>query len=119
MYLISTLGSKLIRSNNQSRATLWVLETCLIARGPDRGLVLGRGAVRMRTVRLGGPLRRNAADARDGEDDHLCGDSSAAPLLDLRRGLKAFMDVLDGMIVMGFLCHGLLSFWSSGIGFLR
>ena len=24
------LGSKLIRSNNQSRATLWVLETCLI-----------------------------------------------------------------------------------------
>ena len=23
-------GSKLIRSNNQSRATLWVLETCLI-----------------------------------------------------------------------------------------
>ena len=25
------LGSKLILSNNQSRATLWVLETCLIA----------------------------------------------------------------------------------------
>ena len=24
------LGSRLIRSNNQSRATLWVLETCLI-----------------------------------------------------------------------------------------
>ena len=30
MYLIWILGSKLIRSNNQSRATLWVLETCLI-----------------------------------------------------------------------------------------
>ena len=30
MYLISILGSKLIRSNNQSSATLWVLETCLI-----------------------------------------------------------------------------------------
>ena len=30
MYLICTFGSKLIRSNNQSRATLWVLETCLI-----------------------------------------------------------------------------------------
>ena len=30
MYLISILGSNLIRSNNQSRATLWVLETCLI-----------------------------------------------------------------------------------------
>ena len=30
MYLMWILGSKLILSNNQSRATLWVLETCLI-----------------------------------------------------------------------------------------
>ena len=30
MYLIWIMGSKLIRSNNQSSATLWVLETCLI-----------------------------------------------------------------------------------------
>ena len=30
MYLIWILGSKLILSNNQSRATLWVPETCLI-----------------------------------------------------------------------------------------
>ena len=30
MYLIWILGSRLIRSNNQSNATLWVLETCLI-----------------------------------------------------------------------------------------
>ena len=30
IYLIWILGSRLIRSNNQSRATLWVLETCLI-----------------------------------------------------------------------------------------
>ena len=30
MYLSWILGSKLIRSNNQSSATLWVLETCLI-----------------------------------------------------------------------------------------
>ena len=30
MYLISILGCRLIRSNNQSRATLWFLETCLI-----------------------------------------------------------------------------------------
>ena len=30
IYLIWILGSKLIRSNIQSRATLWVLETCLI-----------------------------------------------------------------------------------------
>ena len=69
---------------------------------PDRGLVLGRGAVRLRTVRLGGPVkrpvRRNAADAREGEDVHLYRDSSAAPLLDLRRRLEAITDVLDGMI---------------------
>ena len=31
MYLIWILGSRLIRSNNQSSASLWVLETCLIA----------------------------------------------------------------------------------------
>ena len=30
MYLIWILRSKLIRSNNQSRAPLWVLETCLL-----------------------------------------------------------------------------------------
>ena len=30
MYLIWILGSKLILSNNQSSATLWVLDTCLI-----------------------------------------------------------------------------------------
>ena len=30
IYLIGILGSKLILSNNQSSATLWVLETCLI-----------------------------------------------------------------------------------------
>ena len=32
IYVIWILGSKLIRSNNQSRATPWVLETCLIVR---------------------------------------------------------------------------------------
>ena len=30
MFLIWILGSRLIRSNNQSSATLWYLETCLI-----------------------------------------------------------------------------------------
>ena len=30
MYLIRMLGSRLILSNNQSRATLWVLDTCLV-----------------------------------------------------------------------------------------
>ena len=65
-------------------------------------LVLGRGAARMRAVRLGGPLmrpvRRNAADAREGREVHLYRDASAAPLLDLRRRLEAIMDVLDAML---------------------
>ena len=77
------------------------------AGGPvsDRGLVLGRGAARMHTVRLGGPLKRSiprsAADAGEGDDVHLKRDSSAAPLLDLRRRLKAVMDVWDGIIRHG------------------
>ena len=48
------------------------------------------------------PVRRNAADAREGGEVHLYRDSSAAPLLDLRRRLKAVMDVLDVMIRDGF-----------------
>ena len=87
---------------------------------PERGLVMGRSAARMRTVRLGGPLpvRRNAADAREGGEVHLYQDSSAAPLVDIRRRFKAVMDVLDVMIRDGFSfarsvelavrCHGIL-----------
>ena len=63
---------------------------------------MSRSAAGVRTVRLGGPLRRpvrrNAADAREGGEVHLYRDSSAAPLLDLRRRLKAVMDVLDVLI---------------------
>ena len=44
------------------------------------------------------PVRRDAAGAREGEEVHLCRDSSAGPLLDLRRRLEAIMDVLDVMI---------------------
>ena len=51
---------------------------------PDRLLVLGRGMVRMRTVRLGGPVvrsvRRNAADSGEFDDVSLYRDSSAAPV---------------------------------------
>ena len=65
-------------------------------------LVMGRGTARMRTVRLGGPMKRpvrgNAADAQEGGEVLLYRDSSAAPVLDLRRRLKAVMDVLDVMI---------------------
>ena len=35
MYLIWIFGSRLIRSNNQSSATVWVLETCLIVGLPS------------------------------------------------------------------------------------
>ena len=50
---------------------------------PRRGLVLGRGMVRMRSVRLGGPMvrsvRRSAADIGEIDDVSLYRDSSAAP----------------------------------------
>ena len=72
---------------------------------PDRGLVLGRGMVRIRTVRLGGPIvrsvRRNAADSGEFDDVSLYKNSSAAPVLDLRRKLKAILDLLDAIIRCG------------------
>ena len=59
------------------------------------GLVLGRGMVRTRTVRLGDPIvrsvRRNAADVGEVDDVSLYRDSSAAPVLDLRRKLMALL----------------------------
>ena len=71
---------------------------------PSRGLVLGRGSASFRVVRLGGhrvrKARANAADALDA-DVFLYRDSSAAPLLDMRRRFKAVMDVLGAMIRSG------------------
>ena len=82
---------------------------------PDRGLVLGRGAARMRTVHLGGLLKRSiwrsAAGAGEGDDVHLYMDSSAAFLLDLRRRLKIYHGCLGW-------CHpswGLVGSGSSSI----
>ena len=70
-----------------------------------RGLVLGRSVVRMRTVRLGGPMvrsvRRSAIGDGDVGDVSLCRDSSAAPVLDLRRNLKAILDLLDSTVRLG------------------
>ena len=72
---------------------------------PSRGLVLGRGMVRLRTVRLGGPIvrsvRRNAADVGEVDDVSLYRDSSAAPVLDLRRKLKAVLNLLDAIVRCG------------------
>ena len=63
---------------------------------------MSRGTARMRVVRQGGlkvrKARNNAADAHEGGDVFMYRDSSAAPLLDLRRRIKAVMDVLDALI---------------------
>ena len=60
---------------------------------PDRGLVLGRGSLLVRTVRLGGPevrkARMNFADPQEGGDVFMHHDASTALLLDLRRRFKA------------------------------
>ena len=66
---------------------------------------MGRGTARMRVVRQGGlkvrKARNNAADAHEGGDVFMYRDSSAAPLLDLRRRFRAVMDVLDAMFLDG------------------
>ena len=69
-----------------------------------RGLVLGRGSASFRVVRLGGhkvrKVRGNASDVVDGAGVFLYRDSSIAPLLDMRRRLKAVMDVLIPVILL-------------------
>ena len=69
------------------------------------GLVLGRGMVRIRAVRLGGPVvrsvRRSAADSGEVDDVSLYRDSSAAPVLDLRRKLRAVLNLLDAIVRCG------------------
>ena len=66
---------------------------------PSRGLVWGRGRASFRVVELGGhkvrKARGYAADAHDAADVFLYRDSSIAPLLDLRRRLKAVMELVD------------------------
>ena len=68
-------------------------------------MVLGRGIARFRHVRLGGDkvrkVRSNAVDVHDAADVLLYRDSPIAPLLDMRRGFKAGIDVLDAMILYG------------------
>ena len=72
---------------------------------PSRGLVLGRGRASFRVVKLGGhrvrKARGYAADPNDAADVSLCRDSSLALLLDLRRRLKAVMELVDVMIRSG------------------
>ena len=72
---------------------------------PCHGFVLGRGVARFRRVRLGGcrirKVRRNAVDVHDAADVFLYRDASIAPLLDMRRRIRAVMDVLGAMIRNG------------------
>ena len=72
---------------------------------PSRGLVLGKGSASFRVVRLGGhkvrKARGSAADAHDAADIFLYRDSSIAPLLDMRRRIKAVMEILEAMMRYG------------------
>ena len=43
-------------------------------------------------------VRTNASDVHEGGDVFMYRDSSVAPLLDLRRRMKAVMDVLDSIV---------------------
>ena len=67
---------------------------------PSRGLILGRGTALLRSVQLGGPRVRRAR-ANAAEDVFLYRDCSLAPLLSMRRRIKAVMDLLDSMIRYG------------------
>ena len=72
---------------------------------PSRGLVLGRGRASFRVVKLGGhrvrKARGYAADSNVAADVFLYRDSSIASLLDLRRRLKAVMELVDAIIRHG------------------
>ena len=73
---------------------------------PERGFHLGRGVACFNKVRLGGPKVRKArarcADPGDGAQVDLYRDASAAPLVDLRRRLRAVLDVLVAIRRSGF-----------------
>ena len=66
---------------------------------------MGRGAASFRVVKLGGPWVRRAGPMLLMLLMHLMfslyRDLSIAPLLDMRRRLKAVMDLLDAMIRYG------------------
>ena len=87
-----------------------------------RAIGLVRGSALVRVVRLGGhkvrTARGNAADAHDAADVSFYRDSSIAPLLDMKRGFIAVMDVFDAMIRHGSLFLDWLSSLLSRMNFL-
>ena len=112
-------AARLGRATREGDVSAWVLwssaaEAALadayrFAGGPilDRGLVLGLGTARCRVVGLGGPrvpkVRGNAVDPLEGDEVHMCRDSSVALPLGLRRRLRVVVDVLGNLIRGGFI----------------
>ena len=83
-----------------------------LAGGPDpeRGFILGRGIARFSKACLGGRKFRKArarcADPGDGAQVDLYRDCSIAPLVDLRRRLRAVLDTLAAIGRSGFTVSG-------------
>ena len=73
---------------------------------PERGFCLGRGLARFNRVRLGGPkvrrIRARCSDPGDGALVDLYRDHSVAPLVDLRRRLRAVLDIIAAIGRSGF-----------------
>ena len=73
---------------------------------PERGFCLGRGLARFNRVRLGGPkvrrVRARCSDPGDGALVDLYRDHSVAPLVDLRRRLRAVLDIIAAISRSGF-----------------
>ena len=77
---------------------------------PERGFCLGRGLARFNRVRLGGPkvrrIRAWCSDPGDGASVDLYRDHSVAPLVDLRRRLRAVLDIIAAIGRSGFTVSG-------------
>ena len=73
---------------------------------PEKGFCLGRGLARFNKVRLGGPkvsrTRARCSDPGDGALVDLYRDHSVAPLVDLRRRLRAVLDIIAAIGRSGF-----------------
>ena len=85
-----------------------LVDAFCLAGGPilEKGFCLGRGLARFNRVRLGGPKVRKArarcSDPGDGALVDLYRDCSIAPLVDLRRRLRAVLDVIAAIGRSGF-----------------
>ena len=77
---------------------------------PEKGFCLGRGLARFNRVRLGGPkvrqIRAWCSDPGDGASVDLYRDHSVGPLVDLRRRLRAVLDIFAAIGRSGFTISG-------------